>query len=381
MKKEVIARAREQTTDIRMIWEMADSLLAEKKYDNIKEFLLSNKEIVQQDNDLSVLCYLCTIYEKEKAAGVPVIFTKVSDAYALLERYTRLKFYLRRIEFDVIDQEDMDNLCAFLVEKQISNYELLTVIDFCVFHKQRVLQVIKGEIKMETPELESIPDLGDQNCENTICFIICSNNKLYEEECLFYIHRLTIPSGYQIEILTVEDAASMTAGYNEAMRHSRAKYKVYLHQDTFLINHHFLQDILDIFHSDRKIGMIGVIGSPKVPENGVMWDSVRYGMIYEQHIYETVKLSNQCSKPLEEVEAVDGLLMVTQYDIPWREDLFDQWDYYDCSQSMEFIRRGYKVVVPGMEEPWCVHDCGFLNLNNFEKERKKYVQEYMEIRD
>ena len=30
-----------------------------------------------------------------------------------------------------------------------------------------------------------------------------------------------------------------------------------------------------------------------------------------------------------EVEGVDGLLMATQYDIPWREDLFDGWDFYD----------------------------------------------------
>ena len=173
----------------------------------------------------------------------------------------------------------------------------------------------------------------------------------------------------------------MTSGYNEAMRCSQAKYKIYLHHDTFIVYPYFLRDLLRIFQSDMEIGMVGVIGAPRIPESGTMWDAKRYGMIFEQHIYETVMLSNTCRKPLEEMEAVDGLLMATQYDIPWREDLFDKWDFYDCSQSMEFIRQGYKVVVPKTETPWCVHDCGFLNLENYDEERQKFIGEYMSDRE
>ncbi|MGN0277778.1 MAG: glycosyltransferase family protein [Lachnospiraceae bacterium] len=213
--------------------------------------------------------------------------------------------------------------------------------------------------------------------EKEICFIICTNNKMYADECIYYINHLYIPDGYTIDILTVEDAKSMTAGYNEAMNYSTAKYKVYLHQDTFIINTDFIQDILNIFRSNNQIGMIGVIGTPRLPENGIMWDAKRYGMIYEQHIYETVMLSNQCEKSLEEVQAIDGLMMVTQYDIPWRSDLFAKWDFYDCSQSLEFIKKGYKIVIPKMQRPWCVHDCGFLNLSDYETEREKFVQEYL----
>jgi hypothetical protein len=77
-----------------------------------------------------------------------------------------------------------------------------------------------------------------------------------------------------------------------------------------------------------------------------------------------------------EVEAIDGLLMATQYDIPWRDDLFDKWDFYDVSQSLEFIRHGYKVVVPYMETPWCIHDDGFVNLKNYYEEREKLLKEY-----
>lgn len=78
------------------------------------------------------------------------------------------------------------------------------------------------------------------------------------------------------------------------------------------------------------------------------------------------------------MEAIDGFIMITQYDIAWREDIFDHWDFYDCSQSMEFIRKGYKVVVPAMQKPWCVHDCGFVNLAGYEEERLKFLKEYID---
>lgn len=216
--------------------------------------------------------------------------------------------------------------------------------------------------------------------DKMFCFIICSNDSLYTQECLYYINRLNVPAGYEIDVLTVEDAHSMTAGYHEAMGCSDAKYKVYLHEDVFIINPDFIQNCLNIFQSDAGIGMIGNVGVEKMPVSGIMWETDRFGMVYEQRNYETVLLSNdiKSGKDYMEVEAIEGFLIVTQYDMPWRQDLFDKWDFYDCSQSMEFIRQGYKVVIPKMDEPWCVHDCGFVNLGNYEEERRKFVEEYLQ---
>ncbi|MBD5524391.1 MAG: hypothetical protein HDR04_08230 [Lachnospiraceae bacterium] len=213
-----------------------------------------------------------------------------------------------------------------------------------------------------------------------ICFIICTNNPVYAEECIYYIRHLIVPEGIAVDILTVEDAKSLASAYNEAMQCSQAKYKVYLHQDTFIINPYFIRDCLETFAKDEKIGMLGNVGVKSMPRSGVMWDADRYGMLYEQHIYETELLANaiDSEEAYLEAEAIDGFLMVTQYDVPWREDLFDKWDFYDCSQSMEFIRRGYRVVVPNMKAPWCVHDCGFINLKNYDVEKEKFIAEYLQ---
>ena len=362
-----------------------DQLIENGEYAQIKPLLLSYKDVTEHDNELAMTCYLCTIYDQETAAGQVTIFDKVSDVEELLERYTRLKFYLRRIDFDIFDENV--GFYQFLSECQVSSYELLRTIDFSVVHKDKVLQYIKGEIS----DRENGKEKQDSRCEEwdkdfigtpemeEFCFIISTNNRKYAEECIYYIEHLHVPEGIRIDILTVEEAKSLTSAYNEAMQYSPAKYKVYLHHDTFIINPDFIYDCLKIFRENPQIGMIGNIGVTKMPDSGVMWDTDRYGMLYEQHIYETELLANafQDDLPYLEVEVIDGFIMITQYDIPWREDLFDKWDFYDCSQSMEFRRHGYQVAVPNMKEPWCVHDCGFIDLKQYENDREKFVREYL----
>lgn len=77
-----------------------------------------------------------------------------------------------------------------------------------------------------------------------------------------------------------------------------------------------------------------------------------------------------------EVVAIDGLLMATCQDIPQREDLFTGWDFYDISQSEEFRRAGYKVVVPRQDTAWVIHDDDLLNLSDYNYWKDIYLKEY-----
>lgn len=206
---------------------------------------------------------------------------------------------------------------------------------------------------------------------------MCVNNEMYVEECLHYINRLVIPDGYKIDVISIKEAKSMTEGYNAAMVATDAKYKIYMHQDVFLVKLDFIQDMLDVF-SNPEVGMIGMVGAEKLSKDGCMWNGDRVGRIYSSNIVSTQLFiaSDKQNKPYTEVEAVDGLFIATQYDIKWREDIFDGWDFYDVSQSEEFHRAGYKVVVPYMDIPWCLHDDGILNLEDYDKYRKRFLNEY-----
>ncbi len=228
--------------------------------------------------------------------------------------------------------------------------------------------------------LQSIERNGEYEMnENKIAFIMCVNDELYEKEAIYYIESLKVPEGFEREILTIRGAESMTSGYNQGMQSSDAKYKVYLHQDVFIIYPYFIQRILEIFQ-DQRIGMIGMVGGLEVDKIPVMWDGKRLGMLYTN----SVVTSNGClfghvQGEYQQVQAVDGLLIATQYDILWREDLFKKWDFYDVSQSLEFRKHGYQVVVPSMDKPWCIHDDGVLNLADYFGEMDIFRREYSKI--
>lgn len=213
--------------------------------------------------------------------------------------------------------------------------------------------------------------------ENKICFIICVNNDLFFSECTRYIKRLDVPEGMKIELMEIREASSMASGYNEGMNSTDAKYKVYMHQDVFILNRNFIHDIVSIFKSDLHIGMIGLVGTQNMPKSGIMWAAERvpkqYGVERDGEEYK----KDRENRGLWEVEAIDGLLMATQYDIPWREDLFDGWDFYDISQSCEMRKRGYRIVVPMHNFCWHQHgDKPILSLWNFNKYRKIFLEEY-----
>lgn len=217
--------------------------------------------------------------------------------------------------------------------------------------------------------------------ENKISFIICVNSEVFFEECCFYLNRLHVPEGYEVEIQVLREAESMCSAYNLAMEATDAKYKVFLHQDVFIVYQNFIADILSIFQADSAIGVIGMVGCEKLPEDKIMWHGKRCGNVYGSDILPEKIPIKEYSYKLEEdgyteVEAVDGLLMAVNCDISWREDLFDGWDFYDISQCYEYAKRGKKVVVPVQRRPWCIHNDGILNMGNYEKYRNILLKEY-----
>ncbi len=215
---------------------------------------------------------------------------------------------------------------------------------------------------------------------NQFCFIICTNNDLYIQECMLYISNLIIPDGFSIDILTVKDAKSITSGYNEAMKASQAKYKIYMHQDVFIINKYFLINLLNMFNSNDRVGMIGMLGAPKYNDEAIMWCSECVGGILTRRYLDKPYVSELYENPetASVVSVIDGLIMATCVDIPWREDLFDGWDFYDMSQSMEFNKHGYRVIVPEQHLPWCLHDDGAMpNYFSYNHYRKIFIKEYI----
>ena len=171
----------------------------------------------------------------------------------------------------------------------------------------------------------------------------------------------------------------MCEGYNQAMMESDARYKVYLHQDTYITYSYFIHRLLKLFE-ERTIGLAGVIGARTLPESYIWWESNnKYGRVIESSpgFLRELKYPLNIKNKYEEVIALDGLLLATQYDIPWRTDLLNGWHFYDIAQCMEFRRAGYKVVVPTQPCSQVTHDCGIVNHANYFKYRDIFKEEYV----
>lgn len=215
---------------------------------------------------------------------------------------------------------------------------------------------------------------------NKVAFITCVNSEEWYEECQLYLKHLKVPKGMEVEFIPIRNAKSMTSGYNQGMCRTNAKYKVYLHQDTLVVNKNIIEDITKIF-SDETIGAIGMIGCRNLPKTGVWWDGMRtYGRVLHACEPESV-VDSECDEPngdYIEVESVDGLLIATQYDLYWREDLFDGWHLYDTSMCKEMSRAGYKVVVPNQSKDfWCIHCPKEKPLSpEYRKYQKIFLKEY-----
>lgn len=203
-----------------------------------------------------------------------------------------------------------------------------------------------------------------------VCFVICINDEELYRRCRGFLDKMSIPVNFQTEMIEIRDAKGIPSAYNRAIQQSDAKYKVYLHQDTFIYNSNLIADIVSFFASHPKVGLIGVVGGSKLPQSGIWFENGLYcfGKVREYRRSgirlpvpswnarkERIIRFRPVRKPYQPVFVVDGLLMITQYDIPWRVDLYDSFLYYEGPQCLEFIKQGYQVAVPYQKEPWCMH--------------------------
>ncbi len=213
---------------------------------------------------------------------------------------------------------------------------------------------------------------------NKICFITCVTDAAEYNACLATLKRLKVPEGMTVESRVIEQAASMAGGYEAGRTSSDAKYKIYLHQDVRILAEDFLVRLIQAFRADEHLGLLGVVGCEALPTSGCWWESDSLlGSIVDEMSGTLAPRVYRCSETAcLPAAALGGLLLATQYDVPWRADLFQNFDFYDISLCMEYRRRGWGVAVLPQKEPLVAHLSGKKERLDFPDERQKFLQEY-----
>lgn len=275
------------------------------------------------------------------------------------------KSYMDLLLASILSKDpEIEQTCNLMLPELYRN-----ILGFCLgkpVQMQSGERLLYEQLQHEAEKYEIIlPGLPEEKAQkqerimDKIACITCVNNEKMYKTSLEYLAKVKLPEGYTIEYIAVRDARSMAEGYNRAMCQTDAKYKIYLHQDVFILHEDFFIDIIRLFQEEADIGIIGMAGAEKLGKQGIWWiERFVYGKMYHISLKDgtfNTKIFGDVSGKFQQVTCVDGAIMATQYDLPWREDLFDGWHFYDVSQSLEFAKQGYRVAVPQQTEPWCAH--------------------------
>ena len=340
------------------------------------------------------------IYQTEKAAGITNnIFSLIKsvDEYVYLKQQTLYLF--RRIQMNFPENETSVIFRNILATNPSVFYVLQMLDELCIGNKYAVadglasyyeksgysneallIKTFSGKKYENIPINEQMPSVPQHSFipPKKICFITCVNNPLMYEECCYYINKLFVPTGFSIKTIAINDASGMAEGYNRGQSESDADINIFIHQDVCILNPYFIYEIADIFESDNNIGMIGLVGSPVLPPDAVMWHDKRVGNLYflqpDNLFYDYIP--DRSVNTHVSVESIDGFIMICNKKVKWREDIFDGFDFYDISMCEEYLNAGYKIVVPDQPSPWAAHDDGIMKLGMYNKYRLLYLNEY-----
>jgi GT2 family glycosyltransferase len=205
-----------------------------------------------------------------------------------------------------------------------------------------------------------------------IAFITAVKDEAQYRICQQYIDALQIPPGYYVETLAVFGGASMPECYQAAMLASRARYKIYLHVDAYVVHQGLLSELLHLFHTYPRLGLVGVVGSTRLPPSGIFWVknfAYCYGRLWQNSapgfpaslrtLAGQRRLQLMRFRPFVgdylPAAVVDGFFMATQYDIPWTHPEFGFEGPWDHVQALDFIKAGFEVGIARQEAVWCVH--------------------------
>lgn len=313
-------------------------------------------------------------------------FARFETLSELVDYYYQLKFNLRRIDFALPEKEQLEAL-KFLQEQQVPPSLLSFLIDHSMLHPQLVRRTTEIQSVSEAGSLLKAQDVEqhrkkDGNEEILFSFIVCVNHPLWYEEMRRYIDALNYAKQYGVEVVPVYHAKSMAEGYNRGMKVAKGVYKIYLHQDVFLCNKNLLIEIKEFFENHRDAGMLGVAGTKQIPNNGIWWETEEGTKKQKLYIDVMGGIMN-AAIPNENLNfqatALDGVFLATAVDLPWREDLFTGFHFYDISQSFEMRKKGYSVYIPDQAETWCLHEqsCNKELSKAYDDERKIFIECYL----
>ena len=357
----------------------------EKTLNGLEEFAEqynhSNRELWQERTKLVGFCFLLKDTVYKKIGLMDEIFTPGNfedDDYSL--RILQAGYKLLVCQDTFIHHYGSASFVKPLskeeLQQKIDNYNNLLKVNQCKFYAKwdvpiMAWQSMKPEVLLELQKNKH-PDGIWQLDPHKICFITNVNNIDDYNESLANWNKLKVPAGMTVESLAIQEVESITEAYEIAMKSSNAKYKIYLHQDVWIRQKNFLNVMVREFQNHPEYGIAGVVGIQQLPSDEIWKTSNKIGAICDNYMGKmTNYLYKRSAQKSQIATALDGLILITQYDVPWRMDTVNKQYSYDVSHCMEFKKNGFEAVVLPQIQPAVMHWFRENTLTEHEKKRFK----------
>ena len=281
----------------------------------------------------------------------------------------------------------------FAFKKTILNLDVSKRSEIIEYEKSKIekggneCEILNCTIK-DWDEIKRIITDSSKNVDNKkIAIIFCTNDNEMRLECEAYLRTLKVPDDYSLEVIEVVNAKSMTSGYNAAIINTHAKYKLYIHHDVWIIEPNVLLELIQTVQKFDDLKLVGVVGSGNLYIGGGWFEGenleknfVKICQNYEieTHLTEYIGKDVDCVGTLNDkiklyrAKAIDGVFMFTTIDVPWREDVFTNWHFYDISECVEYVKRGYECAF---------FDNGKINIHHYVTVNGEAAVEYLEWKD
>lgn len=168
------------------------------------------------------------------------------------------------------------------------------------------------------------------------------SSRLKEEESADFLSMLSKTSEWPIRVMYVinENGIALTKIYSSMLSDNRtdSDIMVFVHDDVEFLRPGWGKELVRLFNTNKKYGIIGVAGSAQFDENGAWWQyEKKYGQVLHKvdgKSWLTI-FSPLLDKDLEEVCVIDGLFMAVnrrriRKDFDTDIEGFDMYDIDFC---------------------------------------------------
>ena len=170
----------------------------------------------------------------------------------------------------------------------------------------------------------------------TVAFVIFYDEERYLEECMYYIGKIQMPLGMDVEIIGITEETDFTEGVREAEAASSAEYKIYMDQHTLIIHDLILYDLLTVFRENPEVDAVGILGG----ENS---EDMNHGWVLLWNEKGLKEINRQDRKEALWVKAVNPIFIAVRY---------------PAERDKEKGKLYTRAILPRQKVPWCIYDCG-----------------------